>query len=93
MEAKELKEMYPIYPTVRREAKGIKIVFSTLIRKWHDKKYYLIPLTMEDNNEAKCIHSLHSRVYRYLMLEEPTSKDTVDDEQGWEKTRLRKITN
>ena len=89
MVAKELKERYPIYPVVRRETnKGKKIVFKTLVRKRFDKVYFLIPMEQEDTNEAKCIHGLHAKVYKELMLGRSRVSDVLDDDQTNECTRL-----
>lgn len=89
MVAKELKEKYPIYPVVRRESsKGIEIVFKTLIRKRFNGIYYLIPMEARDSNEAKCIHVLHAKVYKELMLGRSRVSDVLDDDQTNEWTRL-----
>lgn len=89
MVAKELKEKYPLYPIVRREtSKGIEIVFKTLVRKRFGKVYFLIPMEQEDSNEAKCIHGLHAKVYKELMLGRSRITDVLDDDQTNECTRL-----
>ncbi len=89
MVAKELKKKYPIYPVVRRETtKGIEVVFKTLIRKRYNGIYYLIPLEARDSNEAKCIHVLHSEVYKEFMLGKSKISDVKDDDQTNETTRL-----
>ena len=88
MVAKELKKKYPIYPVVRKEVIGKRIVFKTLIRKRFNGVYYLIPMVQEDTNEAKCIHALHASVYKELMLGKSKISDVRDDDQINETTRL-----
>jgi hypothetical protein len=86
--AKKLKEMFPLYPTIRREKEGKNISFSTLIRKRYDSNYYLIPMKQTGEAEAKTIHELHSNVHYYLMLGLHTTNDIIDDNQINESERL-----
>lgn len=86
--AKVLKETLPLYPVVRREVRGKEIVFSTLVRKKYNGKYYLIPMEYKGEDEAKNIHGLHANVYKYLMLGKLDFLDTEDSEQENECTRL-----
>ncbi len=89
MKPKELKDKYPLYPTVRREevAEGFK--FSTLVRKRYSGKYYLIPMVYIGKIEAKAVHTLHANVHKYMMLGELTPHDTLDDDQQLETIRLK----
>jgi hypothetical protein len=86
--AKELKELFPLYPTVRKEDNN---TFSTLVRKKYSVKYYLIPIRVSGENEAKAIHNLHNTVHRYLMIGQLDFLDTEDDGQENEVTRLKKL--
>jgi len=86
-----LKDMYPLYPTVRRQEIGKEIAFSTLIRKRYDKVYYLIPVRFTDTSDAKAIHSLHAYVYKYLMLGVLTKQDVIDNDQTNEVIRLKEL--
>ena len=88
----ELKEIYPLYPTVRREYREDKVVFKTLVRKRfggsENGKYYLIPLEEVGTEEAKVIHSLHAKTYKFLMLGVKTDEDVLDSDQTLETKRL-----
>ena len=86
-----LKDMYPIYPTIRRQEIGKEIAFSTLIRKRYDGKYYLIPVRFTDSSDAKAIHSIHTYVYKYFMLGVLTKQDVIDNDQTNEVNRLKKL--
>lgn len=86
-----LKDMYPIYPTIRRQEVGKEITFSTLIRKRYDGKYYLIPVRFTDSSDAKAIHSIHTYVYKYLMLGVLTKQDVIDNDQTNEVERLKTL--
>lgn len=88
---KVLKELYPLYPVVRREEIGREITFKTLVRKKYDGAYYLIPFRVTESTEAKAIHSLHAYVYRYFMLGVKTLLEVKDDDQINEVTRLKKL--
>jgi len=85
--AQDLKALLPMYPTVRKEGKS---TFSTLVRKKYHNKYYLIPMKVTGESEAKAIHDLHSFVYRYMMLGQLDFLDTQDDNQENECFRLNK---
>ena len=90
----ELKEMYPLYPIVRREQRGTEVVFKTLVRKRYggeQGKYYLIPMEESGIEEAKIIHSLHASVYSYLMLGVKILADVVDSDQLNEVKRLNSL--
>ena len=86
-----LKDMYPIYPTIRRQELDKEIAFSTLIRKRYDGKYYLIPVRFTDSSDAKAIHSIHTYVYKYLMLGVLTKEDIIDNDQINEVDRLKTL--
>jgi len=85
---KDLKELYPLYPTVRKTAIKGKFEFSTLVRKRYDGKYYLIPMRYSDLVEAKAIHGIHSQVHKYLMTGVLTKEDALDTDQTNEAQRL-----
>ncbi len=87
----KLKEFYPLYPTVRREVEGSVVVFSTLVRKRYEGKYYLVPMKYSGETEAKSIHGLHANVHKYFMLGELNKKDVLDNDQVNECVRLRKL--
>ena len=84
-----LKEKYPLYPVVRKVYIGKEFTFSTLVRKWYNGKYYLIPMIVTDTNEAKAIHNLHSSAHKYLMIGVWTRNDVIDNDQINDATRLR----
>ena len=86
-----LKDMYPLYPIVRRQEIGKEVDFSTLIRKRYEGKYYLIPARFTDTSEAKAIHNLHAYVYKYLMLGVLTKDDIIDNDQINEVVRLKQL--
>lgn len=91
--ASVLKELLPLYPTVRREeVTGLlnetEIKFSTLVRKRYNDEYYLIPISFSAPTEGKAIHGIHSTVYKYLMLGVLTIHNTKDDVQDNEAERL-----
>lgn len=88
---KVLKEVLPLYPTVRRQEEKGKVSFSTLVRKRYDGVYYLIPMKFEDKIEAKAIHGLHASVFKYLMIGEYNFLDVKDDEQTSEVERLKNL--
>jgi hypothetical protein len=85
-----LKDMYPLYPVIRRKEEGEEVVFSTLIRKRYEGKYYLIPVRFTDMTDAKAIHNLHAYVYKYLMLGVLTKEDIIDNDQINEVVRLKR---
>jgi hypothetical protein len=87
--APDLKASLPMYPVVRREEEGKKIVFSTLVRKRYEGVYYLIPFRVSEATEAKAIHALHAYVYKYLMLGVKNLLDVKDDDQTNEVIRLK----
>jgi hypothetical protein len=90
----ELKDKFPIYPTVRKTQDKDVFVFSTLVRKRYNKEYYLVPIDFKDKIEAKAIHGLHASVYKYLMLGEyePALISLIkDDNQINEMERLTNI--
>jgi hypothetical protein len=87
-----LKNLYPLYPTVRREEEGGKVIFSTLIRKRYDGQYHLIPMKYSGETEAKSIHGIHAMAHRYLMLGVLTKQDVIDNDQTNEVDRLKTIT-
>jgi hypothetical protein len=87
----KLKELYPLYPTVRREEIEGKIYFNTLVRKKYEGKYYLVPMKYSGETEAKSIHGIHSNVHRYLMLGVLEHEDVLDNDQVNECVRLRKL--
>ena len=87
-----LKNLYPLYPTVRREEEGGKVIFSTLIRKRYDGQYHLIPMKYSGETEAKSIHGIHATVHKYLMLGVLTKQDVIDNDQTNEVDRLKTIT-
>jgi hypothetical protein len=89
--SKDLKESYPLYPTVRKEITNNSVEFSTLVRKRYDGKYYLIPMKHSDPVEAKAIHGIHSKAHKYLMLGVLTKSDILDDNQINEVQRLTNI--
>jgi len=86
-----LKELFPLYPIVRREEIDGKVFFSTLVRKRYDKQYHLIPMKYCGETEAKSIHGIHASVHRYLMLGVLTNQDVIDNNQINEATRLNKL--
>lgn len=86
-----LRTLYPLYPTVRREQRGDKVFFITLVRKRYEGKYYLIPMEYSEESEAKSIHGLHAMVYKYLMLGVLTIKDVIDNDQTNEVVRLNNL--
>lgn len=86
-----LKDLYPLYPTVRREEKDGKVFFSTLVRKRYDKQYHLIPMEYSGETESKSIHGIHATVHRYLMLGVLTNQDVIDNDQTNEVVRLNKL--
>ena len=86
-----LKDMYPLYPIVRRQDIGKEVTFSTLIRKRYEGKYYLIPVRFTDTTDAKAVHNLHAYVYKYLMLGVLTKEDIIDNDQINEVTRLKQL--
>ena len=86
--AQDLKGLLPMYPIVRKEDKE---TFSTLVRKKYSNKYYLIPIRVTANTEARAIHDLHATVYKYLMLGHLDFLDTEDDDQQDECFRLKKL--
>ena len=86
-----LKDLYPLYPTVRREEKDGKVFFSTLVRKRYDKQYHLIPMEYSGETESKSIHGIHASVHRYLMLGVLTNQDVIDNDQTNEVIRLNKL--
>lgn len=90
MTAKELKKVCPLYPGIRVE-KTIEgyVVCKTIVRKRYDGKYYLKLITNAPEKEAKSVHELHTKVYRYLMLKAQTD-EVLDDDQVNEVTRLTK---
>lgn len=86
-----LKDMYPLYPTVRRQEIGEEVAFSTLVRKRYEGKYYLIPVRFTDTSDAKAIHNLHAYVYRYFMIGVLTKDDIIDNDQTNEVIRLKQL--
>ena len=86
-----LKDMYPLYPIVRRQDIGKEVTFSTLIRKRYEGKYYLIPVRFTDTTDAKAVHNLHAYVYKYLMLGVLTKEDIIDNDQINEVVRLKEL--
>jgi hypothetical protein len=86
-----LKDMYPLYPTVRRQEIGKEVAFSTLVRKRYEGKYYLIPVRFTDTSDAKAIHNLHAYVYRYFMIGVLTKDDIIDNDQTNEVIRLKQL--
>ena len=86
-----LKDIYPMYPVVRRQELGKEIAFSTLIRKRYDGKYYLIPIRFTDSSDAKAIHSIHAYTYKYLMLGVLTKEGVIDNDQTNEVDRLKTL--
>ena len=86
-----LKDLYPLYPTVRREEKDGKVFFSTLVRKRYDGQYHLIPMAYSGETESKSIHGIHASVHRYLMLGVLTKEDVIDNDQTNEVIRLKKL--
>ena len=87
----DLKEVLPLYPTVRRQEDKGKVSFSTLVRKRYDGVYYLIPMRFEDKIEAKAIHGLHASVYKYLMIGEFELMLIKDSNQENEVTRIKNL--
>jgi hypothetical protein len=86
-----LKDMYPLYPIVRRQDIGEQVTFSTLVRKRYEGKYYLIPVRFTDTSDAKAVHNLHAYVYKYFMLGVLTKDDVIDNDQTNEITRLKQL--
>jgi hypothetical protein len=86
-----LKNLYPLYPTVRREEKEGKVFFSTLVRKRYNEKYYLIPMEYSGETESKSIHGIHATAHKYLMLGVLFKSDIVDNDQTNEVDRLKTI--
>jgi hypothetical protein len=86
-----LKDMYPLYPVVRRQEIGKEITFITLVRKRYEGKYYLIPVRFTDTSDAKAIHNLHAYVYKYLMIGVLTKQDVIDNDQINEVERLKQL--
>jgi hypothetical protein len=86
-----LKEVLPLYPTVRKTEGEVKVCFSTLVRKKYEGVYYLIPMEFEDKVESRAIHGIHSAVHKYLMLGELTFLDVKDDNQSNEVERLKNL--
>lgn len=94
MTAKQLKEQYPLYPTIRRsDTTQGEVQFSTLIRKrFNNKEYYLINADVKGaGEEARLVHLLHSQVYESLMLSPYSSMWILDDNQENEVNRLKNI--
>jgi hypothetical protein len=88
-----LKDMYPLYPIVRRNQEDKEIAFSTLVRKRYEGKYYLIPVRVTDISEAKAIHNLHAYVYRFFMLGALSKEYVIDNDQTNEIIRLKNLNN
>ena len=86
-----LKDIYPLYPVVRREERKGKVYFSTLVRKRYDGQYYLIPMEHSEETEAKSIHGIHAMAHRYLMLGVLHRTDVIDNDQINEVTRLKNL--
>jgi len=95
MTSQELKEKYPLYPVIRRcLEEDNRIMFSTLIRKRYEGKYYLIPnviIQNADTEEAKTVHKLHAAVYEFLMMSPLAPQYVLDDNQENEVNRLKNI--
>ena len=94
MSAKDLKKNNPLYPSIRRSGneKG-NAIFSTLIRKRFDGKYYLLPFMVEgfEDELPRLVHDLHAAIYRLLMLNSLDNTWTLDEDQINEVKRLKEL--
>ena len=86
-----LRAKLPLYPTIYKEVNQKEISFSTVVRKFYNGKYYLIPFTVKGQAEARLVHELHSQVYTYFMVGELDMLDSVDSNQQKEKDRIKSL--
>lgn len=89
MTAKEMRETFPLYPTLKQDSFGDGVMFSTLVRKRHEGRYYLYPMYTMAINEAQAIHALHKSVYLFLMIGVCSVLDKEDNNQEDEWVRVR----
>lgn len=95
MSVKDLKAANPLYPSIRRsEDKKGNTIFSTLVRRRFEGKYYLLPFMVKETKEvelAKVVHELHASIYKLLMLNPLDNTWTLDEDQINEVNRLKEL--
>lgn len=103
MNVEKIKEKLPTYPKVEVKLNDDvfdkNVTIQTLLRKYLDGKYYLIPcrhlIPFEDVSQinlTNLVHNFHETMYRtlinFVLTEEIKSKLYEDNNQETEKERL-----